>query len=58
MREGEDVYYPELSAVTFVTGACVLADAVRRLEPDRRMVLRRILEMCWPGLSGMGVSTA
>ncbi|WP_258382950.1 anti-anti-sigma factor [Streptomyces sp. NTH33] len=43
MREGEDVYCLELSAVTFVdaAGAGVLADAPRRLGPGRRTVPHR-----------------
>ncbi|MFI1163219.1 STAS domain-containing protein [Streptomyces sp. NPDC020801] len=65
VREGEDVYDLELSAVTFVdvAGVGVLADAVRQLEPGRRIVLHRpppalprILEMFWPGLPGIEVT--
>jgi hypothetical protein len=63
VRESEGVYYPELSAVTFAGVAGVPADAVRRTGPGRRTVphrpppvLRRILEMFWPGLPGMEVS--
>ncbi|MFB7597714.1 STAS domain-containing protein [Streptomyces sp. NPDC056160] len=64
---GEDVYRLELSDVTFVdvAGAGALADAARRLGPGRRMVLHRppstlprILEMFWPGLPGIEVSTS
>ncbi|MFI2640007.1 STAS domain-containing protein [Streptomyces sp. NPDC018610] len=65
VREGEDVYYLELSAVTFidVAGVDVLADAARRLGPGRRIVLNRppsavarMLELFWPGLTGIEVS--
>lgn len=64
LRGDEDVYELELSAVTFVdvAGAGALADAVRRLGPDRRIVLhgpppalRRSLELLWPGLDGIEV---
>lgn len=67
VREGEDVYYLELSAVTFVdvAGVGVLAEAARRLEPGRRIVLRRppstlhrIMDMFWPGLPGIEVSAS
>ncbi|MEU2876148.1 STAS domain-containing protein [Streptomyces sp. NPDC007070] len=62
---GEDVYRLELSAVTFVdvAGVDVLADAARRLAPGRRIVLARppaavprMLELFWPGLTGIEVS--
>jgi anti-anti-sigma regulatory factor len=67
VREGEDVYYLELSALTFVdvAGAGALADAARRLGERRRLVLYRpppglprILEMLWPGLPAIEVSTS
>ncbi|MFF8590409.1 STAS domain-containing protein [Streptomyces sp. NPDC015220] len=65
VREGEDVYCLELSAVTFVdvAGVGALADAARRLGPGRRIVLHRppsgvlrMLEMFWPELPGIEVT--
>ncbi|MFE9168064.1 anti-anti-sigma factor [Streptomyces kebangsaanensis] len=60
MREGEDVYYLELSAVTFVdvAGAGVLADAAPRFGPGRRTVPRRAEELFRSGLPGIEVSTS
>ncbi|MEU0003462.1 STAS domain-containing protein [Streptomyces sp. NPDC006314] len=67
VREGEDVYYLELSALTFVdvAGAGALADAARRLGGQRRLVLdrpppglSRILGLLWPGLPAIEVSTS
>ncbi|MES9519435.1 STAS domain-containing protein [Streptomyces capoamus] len=66
VREGEDVYYLELSALTFVdvAGVGALADAARGLGGRRRLVLDRppdavprILELLWPGLPGIEVTT-
>ncbi|WDM12823.1 STAS domain-containing protein [Streptomyces lavenduligriseus] len=63
---GEDVYYLELSAVTFVdvAGAGALADTAKSLD-GRRLVLdrppdslSRILGLLWPGLAGIEVSTS
>ncbi|MGW2385738.1 STAS domain-containing protein [Streptomyces lincolnensis] len=60
-----DVYYLELSSVTFVdvAGAGALACAAQRLPDGRRMVLhrpppvlRRVLETFWPELSAIEVS--
>ncbi|MFI9172862.1 STAS domain-containing protein [Streptomyces lincolnensis] len=60
-----DVYYLELSSVTFVdvAGAGALASAAQRLPDGRRMVLhrpppvlRRVLETFWPDLSAIEVS--
>jgi anti-anti-sigma regulatory factor len=65
VREDGDVYYLELSSVTFVdvAGAGALAAAAQRLEDGRRIVLRhpphalqRVLEMFWPDLSSIEVS--
>ncbi|GAA3129254.1 STAS domain-containing protein [Streptomyces echinatus] len=67
VREGEDVYYLELSALTFVdvAGAGVLADAARSLGEGRRLVLHRppgslprVLDLLWPGLAGIEVSAS
>ncbi|PAZ17209.1 anti-anti-sigma factor [Streptomyces sp. SA15] len=60
-----DVYYLELSSVTFVdvAGAEVLATAAQRLQDGRRIVLhrpppalRRVLELFWPDLPAIEVS--
>ncbi|WP_375165619.1 STAS domain-containing protein [Streptomyces sp.] len=65
VREGEGVYYLELSEVTFVdvAGADALAAAAERLGDGRRFVvrrpppaLRRVLEMFWPDLPTIEVS--
>jgi anti-anti-sigma regulatory factor len=65
VREDEDVYYLELSAVTFVdvAGVDALAGAAQRLGGGRRIVLdrpppavSRILELFWPGLRTIEVS--
>lgn len=65
VREGEAVYFLELSEVTFVdvAGAGALAAAAERLGDGRRFVvrrpppaLRRVLETFWPGLSTIEVS--
>ncbi|MFI9818912.1 STAS domain-containing protein [Streptomyces sp. NPDC052013] len=65
VREGEGVYYLELSEVTFVdvAGAGALAAAAERLPDGGRFVvhrpppaLRRVLEMFWPDLSTIEVS--
>lgn len=67
VREGEDVYYLELSEVTFVdvAGAGALVAAAGRLGDGRRLVvrrpppaLRRVLEAFWPGLSTIEVSVS
>ncbi|WTO37416.1 STAS domain-containing protein [Streptomyces achromogenes] len=64
---GEDVYYLELSAVTFVdvAGAGALADTAKNLGGGCRLVLDRppdslprILGLLWPGLPGIEVSTS
>ncbi|GAA2732456.1 STAS domain-containing protein [Streptomyces nogalater] len=64
---GEDVYYLELSAVTFVdvAGAGALADTAKSLDGRRRLVLDRppdalprILTLLWPGLPGIEVSAS
>ncbi|WP_318203695.1 anti-anti-sigma factor [Streptomyces sp. SCL15-4] len=64
---GEDVYYLELSAVTFVdvAGAGALADTARCLDGRRRLVLHRppdtlprMLGLLWPGLPGIEVSAS
>jgi anti-anti-sigma regulatory factor len=63
--EGEDVYFLELSDVTFVdvAGAAALVAAAERLQDGRRFVLhrppptlRRVLEMFWPDQSAIEVS--
>ncbi|MFI2122324.1 STAS domain-containing protein [Streptomyces sp. NPDC020299] len=65
VREDEDVYYLELSAVTFVdvAGVDALAGAAQRLRDGRRIVvdrpppaLPRLLELFWPGLRTIEVS--
>ncbi|MGW0334754.1 STAS domain-containing protein [Streptomyces sp. NPDC003011] len=65
VREDGDVYYLELSAVTFVdvAGVGALAFAAQQLGDGRRMVLhrpppglRRVLDMFWPDLSSIEVS--
>ncbi|KOU56886.1 anti anti sigma factor [Streptomyces sp. MMG1533] len=65
VREDEDIYYLELSSVTFVdvAGAGALVAAAQRLGDGRRIVLdrppgalQRVLEMFWPGLSAIEVS--
>ncbi|MEV5434622.1 STAS domain-containing protein [Streptomyces sp. NPDC052682] len=65
VREGEDVYYLELSDVTFVdvAGAGALVAAAERLRDGRRLVLhrpppalRRVLELFWPDLPAIEVS--
>jgi anti-anti-sigma regulatory factor len=65
VREDEDVYYLELSSVTFVdvAGAGALAAAAQQLGDGRRLVLdrppdtlQRVLELFWPGLSAIEVS--
>ncbi|MFD7435459.1 STAS domain-containing protein [Streptomyces sp. NPDC059861] len=67
VRDGRDVCHLELSAVTFVdvAGADVLVDAARRLPVGRRIVLHRpppalcrTLELFWPGLSAIEVTTS
>ncbi|GGX60753.1 anti-anti-sigma factor [Streptomyces anandii] len=60
MRDGAGVYDLERSAVTFVdvAGVGVLARAVGRPGPGRRIVVHRILEMFRAGLPGIGVSTS
>ncbi|MET9392062.1 STAS domain-containing protein [Streptomyces sp. NPDC006624] len=67
VREGEHVYYLELSDVTFVdvAGADALAAAAGRLREGRRFVvsrppaaLRRTLELLWPDQTGIEVSTS
>ncbi|MFF4830253.1 STAS domain-containing protein [Streptomyces sp. NPDC001315] len=66
VREGEDVFYLELSAVTFVdvAGVGALAAAAQRLPDGRRIVLHRpppalsrVLEMFWPDLPAIEVAT-
>ncbi|WP_258054953.1 STAS domain-containing protein [Streptomyces sp. Ru71] len=63
--EDEDEYYLELSAVTFVdvAGVGALAAAAQRLPDGRRIVLhrppavvRRVLDMLWPGIAAIEVS--
>ncbi|MFI5688345.1 STAS domain-containing protein [Streptomyces sp. NPDC051636] len=65
VREDEDVYHLELSAVTFVdvAGVDALAGAAQRLGDGRRIVLDRpppalprLLELFWPGLRTIEVS--
>ncbi|MER7405783.1 STAS domain-containing protein [Streptomyces sp. NPDC000070] len=65
VREDEDVYYLELSDVTFVdvAGAGALAAAAGQLGDGRRFVvrrppaaLRRTLDLLWPGHAGIEVS--
>ncbi|CAM5238798.1 Anti-sigma factor antagonist OS=Streptomyces alboniger OX=132473 GN=CP975_25995 PE=4 SV=1 [Streptomyces alboniger] len=65
VREDGDVYYLELSAVTFVdvAGVGALAAAAQELGDGRRMVLhqpppalRRVLDMFWPDLSSIEVA--
>ncbi|MBR8641528.1 STAS domain-containing protein [Streptomyces tuirus] len=67
VREDEDVYYLELSDVTFVdvAGAGALAAAAGRLQDGRRFVvrrppsaLRRTLDLLWPDHEGIEVSTS
>ncbi|MFG3270801.1 MULTISPECIES: STAS domain-containing protein [Streptomyces] len=67
VREDDDVYYLELSGVTFVdvAGADALAAAAGRLRDGRRFVvrrpppaLRRTLDLLWPGQRGIEVSTS
>ncbi|MFI1416569.1 STAS domain-containing protein [Streptomyces sp. NPDC020731] len=67
VREGEAVYYLELSEVTFVdvAGAGALAAAAGRLGDGRRFVvhrpppaLRRVLDVFWPDLSTIEVSVS
>jgi anti-anti-sigma factor len=63
--EDDDVYYLELSAVTFVdvAGVGALATAAQRLGEGRRMVLhhppqalRRVLDLFWPDLPAIEVA--
>ncbi|WP_030859675.1 STAS domain-containing protein [Streptomyces sp. NRRL S-37] len=65
VREGEAVYYLELSEVTFVdvAGAGALAAAAGRLGDGRRFVVRRpppalsrVLDLFWPDLPTIEVS--
>ncbi|MEU6380371.1 STAS domain-containing protein [Streptomyces sp. NPDC046909] len=65
VRARAEVYRLELSAVTFVdvAGVGALAAAAQRLEEGRLIelhcpppALSRVLEMFWPGLSGIEVS--
>ncbi|MFC9506857.1 STAS domain-containing protein [Streptomyces sp. NPDC057002] len=67
VREDEDVYYLELSDVTFVdvAGADALAAAAGQLRDGRRFVvrrpppaLRRTLDLLWPDQAGIEVSTS
>ncbi|BCL20248.1 hypothetical protein GCM10017668_20910 [Streptomyces tuirus] len=67
VREDDDVYYLELSGVTFVdvAGAGALAAAAGQLRDGRRFVvrrpppaLRRTLDLLWPGQRGIEVSTS
>ncbi|MFD5338951.1 STAS domain-containing protein [Streptomyces hawaiiensis] len=67
VREDEDVYYLELSDVTFVdvAGAGALAAAAGQLRDGRRFVvrrpppaLRRTLDLLWPGQKGIEVSAS
>lgn len=67
VREDEDVYYLELSEVTFVdvAGAGALATAAGQLGDGRRFVvrrpppaLRRTLDLLWPDHAGIEVSVA
>ncbi|MGW4568032.1 STAS domain-containing protein [Streptomyces sp. NPDC004561] len=66
VRDGGNVYYLELSELTFVdvAGAGALADAGRRFG-ERRLVLHRppptltrTLRLLWPGLPGIEVPTS
>ncbi|WP_044381365.1 STAS domain-containing protein [Streptomyces cyaneogriseus] len=63
--EGEDVYYLELSGVTFadVAGVGALVAAAQRLPAGARFVLHRpphvvprVLELFWPGQPAIEVS--
>lgn len=65
VREGEDVYYLDLSHVTFVdvAGVGALVAAARRLPAAGRLVLlgpppvvQRVLEMFWPDQPAIEVS--
>jgi len=65
MREGEQVYRLELSALTFVdvAGASALVATAQALEEGRRIVLHRppptlsrLLELFWPDLRAIEVS--
>jgi hypothetical protein len=65
VREDEDVYHLELSAVTFVdvAGVDALAGAAQRLRAGRLIVVDRpppavprLLELFWPGLRTIEVS--
>ncbi|MEU0737959.1 STAS domain-containing protein [Streptomyces sp. NPDC006134] len=65
VREGEDVYYLELSGVTFVdvAGVGALVAAAQRLPAGGRLVLhrpppvvQRVLELFWPDQSAIEVS--
>ncbi|GAP50091.1 anti sigma factor [Streptomyces azureus] len=67
VREDEDVYYLELSDVTFVdvAGAGALAAAAGQLGDGRRFVvrrpppaLRRTLDLLWPDHAGIEVSVS
>ncbi|MEU1848637.1 STAS domain-containing protein [Streptomyces sp. NPDC019990] len=67
VREDDDVYYLELSDVTFVdvAGAGALAAAAERLQDGRRFVvrrppsaLRRTLDLLWPDQPGIEVSAS
>lgn len=65
LDEDDDVYYLELSAVTFadVAGVGALAAVAQRLPDGRRFVLHRpptvvcrVLEMFWPGIPAIEVA--
>jgi anti-anti-sigma regulatory factor len=67
VREDEDVYYLELSDVTFVdvAGAGALAAAAGQLGYGKRFVvrqpppaLRRTLDLLWPDHAGIEVSVS
>jgi anti-anti-sigma regulatory factor len=67
VREDEDVYYLELSDVTFVdvAGAGALATAAGQLGYGKRFVvrqpppaLRRTLDLLWPDHTGIEVSVS